>query len=183
MVSTPNVTLTHISGGCKYHRTVGERFRLQDLAPEGLCLHAYFTAYPYILGMLHKVEFDWMKDNPDHVYAQCPALSSPRILDIHREIDAEGRFHVRVSVDGINDAVDIPGAIRCDCPHGGGETFEVNQGDGNGFCPAAFNQLFPYLSSFLNGGQSQFLPQGHEFIGVCPDNNNNVTFKIAKEDV
>lgn len=182
MVSTPNVTLTHISGGCKYHRNTGETFKLEEMAPKGLCLHAYFTAYPYVLGMLHNVQYDWMTDNPDHVYAQCPALVTPRVIDIYREHDDDGNLKVFVRIDSINEEVNIKGAKKCDCPHAGGETFEVNQGDGQGFCPAAFNQLFPYIKNFVAGGTSEFLSDSNEFIGVCPDNNNNVTFKVVRED-
>lgn len=181
MEKDSGIVVTHVSGGCKYHRNQGERYRLEDITPAGLCPHAYFTAYPYILGMLHEVRFDWMKDDSDHVFAQCPALKSPRVLEVFRERDADGKARVFVRVGEKNDAVDLPGATACDCPHTEGDTAEANQGDGLGFCPAAFNQIYPFLQMYLKVGQTPFQGQLDAFYGVCPDNNNNVTFKISAE--
>ena len=181
MKSWGNATITHLSGGCKYHRRRGQEFDLSQLGPEGLCHYAYFTAYPYVLAMLHDVQWDWMTDNPDHVFTQCPALVNPRVIDIYRERDDDGQLHVYVRIDSINDKVNVDGAKECDCPHAGGESHEINQGDGKGFCPAAFAQMFPSLAGFMNGRSNPFLDDPNRCIAVCPDNNNNVTFEIRKE--
>lgn len=60
-----------------------------------------------------------------------------------------------------------------------GAIFEFDRGDLGKLCPAVFNQVYPYLVTFLSGGNLNWQETDSSYYFECPDNNSRVGFRLT----
>jgi uncharacterized repeat protein (TIGR04076 family) len=131
---------------------VGDKRKLSDFTPDGLCVHAFHIAHPYVLTLRNKGWFRWVKDG-EGVIAQCP---HPRGVVMEIKSGKKGDFTVTIKV------ID-----KRDCPkHEKGDVFIVD--DSTKLCPRIFDVAYGY---------SQKLTKPLKL--YCP-NSSGVIFKLRK---
>lgn len=158
---------------CRYHKT-GEVFPAEDMAPRGLCLEAFHAAFPLAFAMFSAPR----KKVPDGLRVVCPA--GQIVLCVFRKPLISWRLSPEQILRRVASLVftcevlrwrvffRIETAGRCPYNYHEGETFEINIGDLEALCPAAFNAFFPFFIPWLYGdGQSPPLL-------ACPDHKTNV---------
>lgn len=170
---------------CKYksHRTAGDSFGLELIAPEGMCLHAYASAYPYCLSLMYGAEFKFM---PDHnsVSFQCPSPVDPVVMLAKRIRIDEKNIKIIISVKEIihlnNNCQDSCKGI---CPMRVGQEFEFNHmGQRPEICPAGFMHIYPFLLTLLQGGKPLWQTGKNSFLVHCPDEKINVSYEVMLQD-
>lgn len=177
-----NIVIKHIRNICKYHRNVGTVYKLDEIVPVGMCSTAFAFCYPYCLALLYNAEFSWMKQTePNAVYAQCPA--SKVVIKIFRSVLDDPKLKnewvnkITMKVVEVRNKQGCNVCYRrCDNMLHGSE-FEFPKGDIPVFCPAAFNQIFPYIFAIENG-TTNLLKNGPMII-ECPDHRTRVRFEIS----
>lgn len=186
-------TFKHVSGSCKYHRHIGQVYTLKDLAPLGICPHAYFAAYPYCLSLLYGATFSWMKKiDKNAVEAQCPAPRNQVVMKIWRELihketrktkKDEDKYNIYIKVINKlkNSDKDYKCCRTCKKTMKKGKKFEFNKGQFPGVCPAAFHQMLPYLLVLANGGKLDWQNEDKSITLSCPDNISEINFLIKKK--
>jgi len=161
-----SILIQHTKNNCKYHRGINEIYKTSELAPEGLCPHLYYIAYPYCLSLLYEADFSKMKDK-DFIHAQCSGCPcneecqfEVRRIPLTKEIERNGIKKNKEIIITI---------LKSTCWYKAGEIFKFNQGDDlTRICPAAFYCMYPYLIKPIK-----------EPIKIqCPDNVTKIEFVI-----
>jgi len=174
-------------GRCKYHPKIGQSIKFRNILPKGVCPYAYAAIYPYALSLLYDAEFSWRKHiDKDSVIAQClrpgnqmvfkiKRIKNPkinkRLLKKYQEERYKIIFEFIEKKGGPRNCSDCLGYKNMVV----GKSFEFNRGDLPEMCPAAFNQLFPYLASLLTSGKKRFKARF-----ACPDPKTDVCFEVSK---
>jgi uncharacterized repeat protein (TIGR04076 family) len=170
---------------CKYqcHKTPGAVFSLEDLAPRGICHHAYFAAYPYCLSLMYQARFEFMPD-ADTVSFQCPSPVRPVVMLAQRVRVDEKRIKVIVKItERIERPERADPGFCASCPVEPGQEFEWNHmGQRPEICPAGFLHLFPYLTTLLHGGKPPWSTGEKSFLVHCPDEKINISYEIIVTD-
>jgi len=146
------VDVTEINS-CPMHR-IGGRRKLSDFAPDGLCVHAFHMAHPYVFTLRNKGWFRWVKDG-EGVIAQCP---HPRgvVMEIKPAEGNESTVLIKL-IDGR------------ECPkHKAGESFEVRESSRH--CPILFDVAY---------GRALKLEREEKLF--CP-NARGVVFKLRRTE-
>lgn len=175
------------NGKCHYHPAAGQEINLKESLPKGMCPYIYVAAYPYALSLLYDAEFSWRKKaDKDSVIAQCLRPKNQMVFMVKRianpNIDKERlkkfeeeRYKIFIKLlekNGVgNDCSDCLGYENMIV----GKEFEFNRGDLPEICPAAFNQMFPYLIEFIYSKESSGVAQY-----ACPDPKTNIIFEMSK---
>lgn len=183
------MTLEVISsrGKCKYHPKLGQKIKLNKSLPTGVCPYAYVTAYPYALSLLYDAEFSWRKKiDKDSVIAQCLRPKNQMVFRIRRIKNPhpnktllkkyqEERYKILIEFiekkgkgKDCSDCLGYRNVVV-------GKVFEFNRGDLPEMCPAAFNQMFPYLAALLSSKQKI-----NKIRFSCPDPKTDVVFELSK---
>lgn len=169
---------------CKYrcHKSAGAVFSLDDLAPKGMCHHAYFAAYPYCLSLMYKARFAFMLD-PNTVSFQCPSPVRPVIMLARRVRMGWHKIKVVIQITGRIERNEKADPDLCaHCPHEVGQEFEWNHmGQRPEICPAGFLHLFPYLTALACGGRPPWKTGEGGFLVHCPDEKINVSYEIVTQ--
>ncbi len=168
---------------CKYksHKEPGGEFDIELLAPRGMCLDAYFSAYPYCLSLMYGAEFKFMPE-PNTVTFQCPAPLRPVVMEARRIKIDEKNTKIVITVKDIL-KLDNKCADTCKCQMKIGEVFEFNHmGQRPEICPAGFLHIFPYLSCLLRGGSLPWSTGKSSFLVHCPDEKINVTYEVSLKE-
>jgi len=172
-----SVQVASLCKSCRYHRHLGQKYDPAHLSPQGLCLSAYQTAYPYCLALLYNADLGKKVivrcPNPKN-YIEMEITKSPiaptalialkrkllsLLANLCRPFDLpDHRITIKiVSQKGV-----------CPKNYSIGQTFKFNLYRQNEICPAGFYQLYP------------FLIQVHKkpiFVS-CPD-DNVVVYKVS----
>lgn len=166
---------------CKYklHQRPGS-FKASLLAPKGMCLDAYFSAYPYCLGLMYGAQFRFMKD-PNTITFQCPSPTRPIVIEARRIRLGRKRIKVMMRVIDIlrlkNSCED---SCKGRCSAKIGQEFEFNHmGQCPQMCPAGFLHIFPYLTTLLRGGRVPWATGKNSFLVHCPDERINVSYEVV----
>ncbi len=165
------VKVVSIKGKCKYHKIIGQEYNLEQIAPSSMCLDAFHVVYPYGLSLTYGASFSWMEDK-DSVIAQCPNKSNTVTFKIRRIRLTEKKVRIEIEV------IDTKGGCRK--KHRIGDKFIMNLGDFPEICPAAFDEIFPYIQILRFGGRVGWEESGKVFV-QCSDHLNTVTYQLIKE--
>jgi len=113
------------AGGCQKHRR-GDKTKLADSTPDGLCSHAYHVVYPYVLTLQNRGWFTWVRRD-DGVIVQCP---HPKGLIMKVRLNKRRLPEVNVE------------AVKArECPlHKEGDVFTVD--DSVKLCPRLFDVAY-----------------------------------------
>ncbi|MDP3731970.1 MAG: hypothetical protein Q8R31_02920, partial [Candidatus Omnitrophota bacterium] len=117
---------------CKYgiHKEPGGAFALELLAPQGMCLDAYFSVYPYCLSLMYGAEFKFMPD-PNTITFQFPSPVGPIVMEARRVTLGDKKIKVIITVKEIL-KLNNKCADSCQCNMKIGQEFEFNH---MGQCP------------------------------------------------
>lgn len=165
------VKVVSVAGRCKYHHKIGQEYNLTQLIPPGMCLDAFHVAYPYCLSLLYGAKFKWM-DDKDSVIAQCPNPKGSVIMEIRRKIINHNKKKIFIKI------IEIRG--RCMKGLKRGQIFKMNLGDYPQICPAAFDELYPYISILRYGGSIPWSKEKDSCLVQCSDHLNIVTYELSR---
>ena len=70
-------------GTCANGHKVGDEFLLSRTTPEGICLSALNSFYPYVRTLMFGGKFPWSQD-PDKATAACPDAANPVVFELQR---------------------------------------------------------------------------------------------------
>lgn len=82
----------------------------------------------------------------------------------------------------IADIIEIRGGGRCTAGHRPGERFIFTAEKTPALCPWALGALLAPVAVLLNGGQFSWAKENEPTFWCCPDPDNNVVFKLYRED-
>lgn len=137
-------------GKCAYNYLMGDKFSLQEIIPEGLCLHAFHAFFPYYLTLKNDGWLDWVRPG-DGVSVHCPHPNGI-IVKIYKNKE---EVIVRI----------VNNPTGCFYSYLSGKEFKF---DSFSFCPRALDVLYPLLLK-----DKIDLP----FVN-CPSYNNSVVFEV-----
>lgn len=121
-------------GKCPFGHREGDSFRLEDSVPQGFCLLAFYSIFPYYLTLIHSGRFEWVRRG-EHVKVQCPKTDGVVMeIELVRQ-DALGQGTVRVTV--------INNKGSCPKGHNRGDSFEFDS-QSQPFCFHAMAGLIPF---------------------------------------
>lgn len=187
------VKVSEIETKCKYHKQIGRVFKMEELAPQGLCRELFYAAYPKSLavlynGMPNRGKFRTKGIN--QLVTACPAPNGVRV-----RIRTEERLHPYLRMikelfeeflKWIFRAYDAPfrkvsievEEVGSYCPKGYqvGDRFQFNINKQDELCPAAFATVYPYLKFLENeknvtGKSKSMKVHCPDFVGVTFDVN------------
>src|SRR3989344_4865038 len=69
--SQKDVQIKVVGGMCEKCNITGKKISLNQIKPEGMCMHAFHVLFPYILTFKKDGSFSWTH-NKDDVEVQCP---------------------------------------------------------------------------------------------------------------
>lgn len=173
--------ITPTNRRCRYHKRKA-RLPVCKMAPDGLCPEAFHAVFPLGFAMFSAER----KILPDGNKVRCPAgrvvfeLQRCPFLDIaqlprqilHRIINLFYPLEV------LRWKVIIKVLTSNDCPYAysPGATFEVNMGQTDDLCPAAFNSIYPVVAPNV------FDENSREVALACPDHKTNVLIRFGSGD-
>ena len=140
-----------------------------EIYPDGMCPWLYYSAYPYMLGLLFGADFMHNSDGDANV--ACPAINGVRSFVRKREhpghiedsrISPKSHFVIYTEIVGVGECGDAG-----DCPKGHkvGDRFIFPTSMKEQYmCPAAWYQTFPFLTGKID------LPECLKMDAIkCPD--------------
>ncbi|HHT9140540.1 MAG TPA: TIGR04076 family protein [Candidatus Tripitaka californicus] len=169
-----------VKSPCRYHTAPTAMGRV---SPEGMCLSAFHTAYPYSLGLLYDAKFvNGGGGGP--IRLRCPNPRGGVELEVKRVPTTSSVVRLLKGIGArvfelISRPVDVIDhkivyticGVQGTCParHRVGEEFEFNLWSKEELCPASFHSLYPYL--FLKDRGDSFGWQEGEALSEvsCPD--------------
>ena len=73
-------------GHCAAGHKVGDEWLVGEKTPEGMCIFAFASLFPFMTPLIYGGAFPWEKD-PDKATAACPDGQNPVIFEISRVRD------------------------------------------------------------------------------------------------
>ena len=129
-----SITIEQVENRCKHGIVQGKKFRMRDIIPDGLCVHAYNVAFPYCWTFLKKGWFLWVKKG-DGVIAQCPNPSCSLVMKIK-----PSKENASIEV------VQVRG--RCPNKHSVGDKFILRPNNVQ-VCPEIFPAVYPVATELF----------------------------------
>lgn len=88
MAESYQVSIKVISqkGSCEAGHKVGDQWLVGEKTPEGMCLFAFSSLFPFITPLMYGGAFPWEKD-PDKTTVACPDPDNPVVFEIRRVRD------------------------------------------------------------------------------------------------
>lgn len=154
----------NVTGKCEHALEKGKKFRIKDLVPGGLCVHAYNVAFPYCLTFLKKGWFLWVRKG-DGVIAQCPNPQCSLVMKIKPMNET-----VTITV------IQIRGA--CQTGHKVGDMFVLDSKKMK-VCPEIFPSVYPTATELCC--QSSDAKDNRERCVRVKTDNGDATIIIGKE--
>jgi uncharacterized repeat protein (TIGR04076 family) len=70
-------------GHCEAGHKVGDQWLVGEKTPEGICIFAFSSLFPFITPLMYGGSFPWEKD-PDKTTVACPDPDNPVVFEIRR---------------------------------------------------------------------------------------------------
>jgi len=70
-------------GHCALSHKVGDKFRIVDKTPSGMCSWAFYTLFPFISVLQFGGSFPW-EDDRDKATIACPDPANPVVFELRR---------------------------------------------------------------------------------------------------
>lgn len=77
------VVVCEKGGECKFNHNIGDKFKISEMGPKGLCVHAYHAVLPYIHTMTNEGWMRWVAKD-DGVIVQCPRHDKNMVLKVKK---------------------------------------------------------------------------------------------------
>ncbi|MDP2939647.1 MAG: TIGR04076 family protein [Candidatus Omnitrophota bacterium] len=132
-----------------------EALAAEDLTPQGLCIFAFHSIYPYYLTLINGGRFRWVRPK-NGVIVQCP---NPKDALEMKVFLSDTRDTVRVEVIGARG--------ECLKGHKKGDIFILSP-DTFKFCPKALDAFIPYLNLLAKGEKLPWTDKDCKPILKCP---------------
>lgn len=161
--------------GCPYHpKGTTKTFQKDEIYPYGICEWLYYSAYPYMLGILYGADFRYNEQGD--AWVMCPAKNGCKTLVRKREhpgvfddkrIKPFNNFVIYVEVVNVGE---------CPANHKVGDKFPFPTCMKEHYmCPAVWYQSFPMqkieVPECMNQGEIR-----------CPDWKSDVTIDLGGSD-
>lgn len=192
MLKGMQVTATKSQRRCRYHRLDSEKYHLDQLSPDGLCMHAFHSAYATCLKFLYSDRCH----NRESVL-MCPearvSLRFKVMTADHSRLTERLRNKFKYYLRRIGIPCDYQSkrilikiiSSQSPCPkgHQAGDTFEFNLGNKSEICPASFESLYPVVY----GTHARIILQQHSGIEkngeclYCPSHAVGIRYRLARE--
>ena len=142
--------------GCRYHNKDSEVFYFNQLTPDGLCMHAFHSAYSTCLSAIYADT-----RNNFEKFVMCPDVEKSIKFKIIIMKHLDIKFRVINRIKHFLALLGIPcdcqlkrvfimvvgGLGRCPLGHKEKDMFEFNLGNKKEICPASFETLYPIIYS------------------------------------
>ena len=141
----------------------GEKFSVDDIAPDGLCPFLYHTALPYVEGAKNEAVFN--NNSKNSILSQCPNPVAAIDISISRQ-DEET---VVIEYD----------QKKSECPYYDFKQnvkWEITTKNAP-FCQRAYDSIFPYLIAASTNKKLKLLSKEY-FTVTCPSYPGYVIFRI-----
>jgi len=70
-------------GTCAAGHKVGDRWVVNEKTPEGLCIFAFGSLFPFLQVLMYGGSFPWESD-PDVTTVACPDADNPVVFELRR---------------------------------------------------------------------------------------------------
>lgn len=190
---------------CKYHKTQGQEFTIQEIVPKNMCFEAFSVAYPFALSMLYGADnnVSFCSGLPEQQASadkefifQCPSSKNKVIFKMERKeklpvvVKRMKNFietifkKVFFPVDKVQLEYDISMKVigvegQCPQKHKVGDEFFFNTKDTNILCPASFNSIHTFIQMIYDGVKMPWAKNNGNFVH-CPDHEGMI-YKIDKQ--
>ncbi len=185
-----DLRLTRCAHVCRYHK-YPRRTAYSDglMAPKGLCIDLFHSAYPACLSLLYSPE-DRVKST-----AWCPNPEANVSVETEkRPTKTRALRRLLVKILGMlgHPTAECPDsmivltirtgdAANCPCSHSEGQEFKFNIWLGRELCPATFDAVYPSAHNLLRGGGVPWSAGGGaEGEAACPDPKGRITMSIKR---
>jgi len=81
-----SVKIISQKGHCEAGHKVGDQWLVAEKTPEGICIFAFASLFPFITPLMYGGAFPWEKD-PDKTTVACPDPDNPVVFEIRRVRD------------------------------------------------------------------------------------------------
>lgn len=186
------IRVTTEKGRCRYHLENSKDFGFNQLAPDGLCIHAFHSAYSSCLRLLYTG-----KKNNFAARFICPDVKGSVEFETLAVRHSNIRFRLMQTLKYCLRRIGVP----CDylikrilikvtnsknvCPMGHkiGDTFEFNLGDKPEICPASFESVYPvfYAVKLKQALGEADVINTEPLCLECPSHSVNIRYHIPKD--
>lgn len=177
------IKIVKIKTKCKYHKKIGAIYLPDAIAPKGMCLELFHTAYSGCLSVLYNglpVPGRPRKKGIQQLTACCPAPDGigiqiraeeilPPPIRIVKDLCAEilKKFHRGYDSPFRRVFIEVThSSSYCPKNYTVGDRFEFNINKKDELCPAGFSAIYPYFR-ILKNNKDQGLPDS--ICVHCPD--------------
>lgn len=70
-------------GKCEAGHKVGDKFRIADKTPSGMCAWAFYSIFPFVSALQFGGSFPWEEDK-DTTTVACPDPTNPVVFELKR---------------------------------------------------------------------------------------------------
>jgi uncharacterized repeat protein (TIGR04076 family) len=78
-----SATVISQKGKCEAGHKIGDKFRIADKTPAGMCAWAFYTLFPFISALMFGGAFPWEEDK-DKATVACPDPTNPVVFELKR---------------------------------------------------------------------------------------------------
>jgi len=184
------IQLTDCAHICRYHKYPKRtQYNNSLLAPKGMCVDLFHSAYPHCLSMLYS------KAHPEGIIAYCPNPEGNVAVEIKRKplitgilrrfgvwLAARFGFKIECPDAGITMTVVSDAEFNCQREYKKGKRFKFNIWLGREMCPATFDAVYPSVHNMARGAATPWHSGTDTCTNVaCPDPNGNITMEVCKK--
>lgn len=187
------LTLSNYTHICRYHKwPTRTKYTNNLLAPKGMCIDLFHSAYPSCLSLLYGAKFN------EKVIISCPNPDAGICIELTRHPTKTKylrKFIVRL-LSKIGRDIELPDTeiimtiindnnAGCLYAYKKGCKFKFNLWSGRELCPATFDAVYPFVNNFVRGsfGAWQKKEDNNAAKVVCPDSKSSITMSIVQEKV
>ena len=163
------ISIKSVHGKCDFEFNQGQKFKFEDMVPDGICISAYHNMYPYIFTLENGGYFTFKMKDKNNIVVQCPSSVGRVAVEVMRDNRSSKNHFTVIQTKG-----PCPMDMKVDTEKVLPDIF--SRSSSCSFCPKLFDAIFPYVNK-LN------LRNGNQPITVsCPNYPDNVTVEISKNE-
>lgn len=185
-----SINLCNCTRLCRYYKYPTRRFFTNDtLAPKGMCIDLFHSAYPTCLSLLYGGKYNGKVivfcPNPDANFSVEITKKSTKTKIFRRFVAwLLSKFYERiVQIPDTEIIMTIRNNTNSNCIYSykKGQKFKFNIWFGREVCPGLFDVLYPSIHNLIRNGNIPWGVINKKNVIICPDPKRNITMSISKK--